>query len=41
MYAIRSYYDLVSKANFIACHQSVFIEKLDMLATATRTTITS
>ena len=25
---------LVSKANFIACHQSVFIEKLDMLATA-------
>jgi pyruvate-ferredoxin/flavodoxin oxidoreductase len=25
---------LVSKANFIACHQSVFIDKLDMLATA-------
>jgi pyruvate-ferredoxin/flavodoxin oxidoreductase len=25
---------LVSKANFVACHQSVFIEKLDMLATA-------
>ncbi|MHB8899800.1 MAG: pyruvate:ferredoxin (flavodoxin) oxidoreductase [Thermoguttaceae bacterium] len=25
---------LVNKANFIACHQSVFIEKLDMLSTA-------
>ncbi|NLS95986.1 MAG: pyruvate:ferredoxin (flavodoxin) oxidoreductase [Planctomycetaceae bacterium] len=25
---------LVHKANFVACHQSVFIEKLDMLSTA-------